>query len=162
MIIRSHVQFVRLVTIASVRSGTDLARTGHGPGRLGDHQGTSSACTELIRFPAGAESSVLLEVYLLAKQAVDHGIAPLPVPEHGTPSHSLSGESGLFQRSLFGDVGDLRLGLDPVDLGMCEQVAGQLPLRVGTVTMAPCLRASPISISQKDDWPPVARLCQPT
>jgi len=79
----------------------------------------------------------------VARHAVHHGIAPLPVPEHGTPSYSLPGESGLFQRSLFGDVGDLCLGLDPVDLDMCEQVAGKLPLRVGTVTMAPCLWCQP-------------------
>jgi hypothetical protein len=80
---------------------------------------------------------------VLAQHAVHHRVAPLTVTEAVAAQHALTGESGLAQRPLLGGVADLGHRLDPVDLGVGEQIVDEQPLGLGAVPEPAHLRQHP-------------------
>ena len=56
---------------------------------------------------------------------------------------SLAHEPGLLERPLLGDIVDVGLGLDPVDLGRLEQVGREECLRLAPVAMPARLGEQP-------------------
>ena len=62
----------------------------------------------------------------------------------------LAPEAGLLQGALFRDVVDVGLGLDPLDLGVREEVPDQQALRLGTRDAAMHYRAGMIALALHD------------
>src|ERR1700733_7853316 len=62
---------------------------------------------------------------------------PLALAEQRAAQHAFPGKAGLLQGTLLADVRDLGPGFDPVRCGVGEQVARELPLRFGAVTVTP-------------------------
>jgi len=91
----------------------------------------------------------------VAEQAVDHLVMPLPLPVVGTPADSFAGKSCLFKCALLRSVCDLGRGFNSVHLRMQEQVARQLPLYFGAVTMTTGFWREADAdhpIIQQEDW----------
>jgi hypothetical protein len=63
--------------------------------------------------------------------------------ELGVAQHAFTGEPGLLQGPLLGQILDVGAGLQPFDQGVGEQVGGQLPLGVGAVALAAVLGQQP-------------------
>ena len=88
---------------------------------------------------SGAGIAGRLRAHLVAQHAVKHGVVPSAALEGGAAQDALAGESGPLQCPLLGGVGDLGRGFDPVHLRVCEQVPGELSLRLGASPSSPGL-----------------------
>ena len=79
---------------------------------------------------------------------------PLAAPEEGAAQHPFPGKACFLQGPLLANVRDLGSRLDPVRLGVREQVARELPLRFGAVTVAPGFGFSAILTIQQGECGP--------
>src|ERR1700728_2133473 len=84
-----------------------------------------------------------LELDLIAKNAVNHLVAPLSLAKRGAAQYALSSKPSLLQRPLLSDIADFRGGLYAVDLRVGEQVPHQQPLRLRTIAASSELRRQP-------------------
>src|SRR5579859_4599027 len=137
--------------VHTLQSLTTLGRLGDGPVAGGARRyGGFYVCaifSGFLKIDGGGDlagtAGAAGELDLITQHAVQNAVVPAAIPEARPAQHTVLVEPGLLQCPLLGDVGYLRRRLDPVDLGVGEQVAHQQPLRPGTRTLAAGLRQQP-------------------
>src|SRR5512139_3311146 len=114
--------------------GGDLTVAGSAAPAARHHRAESDVF--LIDVAAGPKSSIRP---LITVDAVEHRVGPSVRADDLAGKDLLTGEPGVLQRPLFGHVGQVGVGLDPVQLGVGEEVIDQQPLGHRAMPTAPGL-----------------------